>query len=305
MKILIAEDDTVTRRMLQRTLEKWGHEVAAACDGREALEIYRRGGYHLVLTDWMMPGPKGPELCRRMKETSLRSGIDPYIILLTSRNTPQDLQEGLDAGASEYIKKPYEQIELRARVKVGLRILEMQQELHRLASTDQLTNLLNRRELVKLLRRDEDRMRRENRPMGILMADVDHFKNVNDSYGHDLGDQVLIRVAQSLEASVRGGDYVGRWGGEEFLVVLPGADVIQSAEVAERCRNTLEQQRFRTPDGGTLAVTASFGAASTEGADRCDVMELVQQADKALYWAKESGRNRVKIYVPSADRPRR
>ncbi len=301
MDILIAEDDAVTRRMLQKTLESWGHRVTAARDGKEALEAYTRGGIHLVLTDWMMPGMDGPELVRHIRKTKLFSSVRAYVILLTSRGTMDNLEAGFSAGANDFIAKPWNPVELKARVQSGVQIVELQTELERMAHTDALTSLINRRALVESLRRDEDRMRRENRPIGIVMTDVDHFKSFNDRYGHDVGDQVLRLVGQCLSASVRGGDYVGRWGGEEFLLVLPGADIIQSAEVAERCRTLLESQRLRTKDGRVLHVTASFGAAATEGATREDVMTLVQQADKAMYWAKDSGRNRVKIYVSSAD----
>ncbi|RMH00880.1 MAG: diguanylate cyclase, partial [Planctomycetota bacterium] len=301
MDILIAEDDATTRRLLQKTLEKWGHRVQAAPNGEEALAIYRRGGVHLVITDWMMPGMDGPELVQRIRATRLFSSIQPYVILVTSKSSMDALEEGFEAGANDFIGKPWNDIELRARVGSGVRIIELQAELERLAHTDSLTSLINRRALVEALRRDEDRMRRENRPIGVILVDVDHFKTFNDRYGHDLGDQVLKMTGQCLQGSVRGGDYVGRWGGEEFLVVLPGADIIQAAEVAERCRTRLESQRLRTEDGRVLHVTASFGAAATEGANREDIMTLVQQADKAMYWAKESGRNRVKIYVASAD----
>ncbi len=301
MDILIAEDDAVTRRMLQKTLENWGHRVIAAKDGEEALAAYTRGGIHLVLTDWMMPGMDGPELVRQIRSTQLYTSIQAYLILLTSRNSVEDLQAGFDAGGDDFIAKPWNDIELKARVQSGIRLVELQAELERMAHTDALTSLINRRALVESLRRDEDRMRRENRPIGVVMTDVDHFKSFNDRYGHDVGDQVLRLVGQCLAASVRGGDYFGRWGGEEFLLVLPGADIIQSAEVAERCRMLLESQRLRTKDGRVLHVTASFGAAATEGASRDDIMTLVQQADKAMYWAKDSGRNRVKIYVSSAD----
>jgi two-component system cell cycle response regulator len=301
MKILIAEDDSATRLMLKKTLESLGHEVTAVADGEQALEVYARGGIHLVLTDWMMPGMDGPELVRRIRSTQLFTSIQAYIILLTSRDSMADLDAGFEGGANDFIAKPWNPVELKARVRSGVRIVELQTELERLVHTDSLTSLINRRALMESLRRDEDRMRRENRPLGLVMVDVDHFKPFNDRFGHDTGDQVLRLVGQCLAASVRGGDYVGRWGGEEFLLVLPGADILQCAEVAERCRKLLESQRLRTRDGRILHVTASFGAAATEGAGREDVMTLVQQADKAMYWAKEGGRNRVKIYVSSAD----
>ncbi|MDP6850178.1 MAG: diguanylate cyclase [Planctomycetota bacterium] len=308
MNILIAEDDSVTCRMLQRTLESWGHNVFSAEDGDTAWALYQQELPNLVITDWVMPGIDGLELCRRIRAANLHSANPVYFILLTARNSVQSLAAGFAAGADDYIAKPFDNAELRARVHAGMRIIALQQELisareemERLSLTDTLTGLLNRRALTEALRRDEDRMRRENRPIGVVLTDVDNFKNFNDRYGHETGDHVLELVSNCMKASVRTGDYVGRWGGEEFLLVLPGADIIQSAEVAERCRVMLESQRITTPSGEVLQITSSFGAASTEGANRTDVMALVQQADKAMYWAKDAGRNRVKIYVSSAD----
>ncbi len=308
MNILISENDSVTCRMLRRTLESWGHTVFSAEDGDTAWAIYQQELPNLVITDWVMPGFDGPELCRRIRAANLHSANPVYVILLTARNSVQSLAAGFAAGADDYITKPFDNAELRARVHAGMRIIALQQELisareemERLSLTDSLTGLLNRRALVEALRRDEDRMRRENRAIGVVLTDVDNFKNFNDRYGHETGDRVLELVANCMKASVRTGDYVGRWGGEEFLLVLPGADIIQSAEVAELCRVMLESQRITTPNGEVLQMTSSFGAASTEGTNRVDVMSLVQQADKAMYWAKEAGRNRVKIYVSSAD----
>lgn len=314
MNILIAEDDPVSRRLLQRALENWGHTVVVAVNGAEAWRLFQQNRAQLVITDWLMPELDGPGLCQRIRAAQ-EGGFDPaYVIMLTSRDSSEDLEFGLESGAHDFIAKPFQPGELRARVRNGERQLSLQSQLlamnermERLAMTDSLTQLLNRRAAIEALERDEDRMRRERRPLGVVMVDLDHFKQINDRIGHAAGDAVLRGAADGLRACIRTGDYVARWGGEEFLIALPGADPIQCAEVAERCRAALAQQPQRLPNGQDLAVTASFGSASTEGLDRCDLMTLIQQADKALYWAKESGRNRVKIYVPSADpspRPR-
>lgn len=308
MRILIAEDDPVSRRMLQRTLEKWGHQVMATRDGQEAWEEFSLGGVDMVITDWMMPGMDGLELCRRIQ--SSRAGLENpvYVILLTARTSVDDLAAGIEAGADDFIAKPFQAGELRARLHAGERTLDLSRQLilarqahQRLALTDQLTDLPNRRALLEILRRDEDRTRRERQPLGVAIADLDHFKKINDLYGHQAGDRVLRHVADALRGIVRGGDVVGRWGGEEFLLVLPGADLVQTADVAERCREGLAGHILQLGDGRKLRITASFGAAATEGPDREDAMELVQQADKAMYWAKHAGRNQVKIYLASAD----
>ncbi len=304
MKILIADDDAVSRRLLRQTLENWGHEVLVARDGREALETFLDHPVRLVITDWMMPHLDGPGLCRAIVEHQKGTSDPTYVILLTSRDSTGDLAHGLGAGANDFIAKPFKTEELRARLRNGERILALQEELirareemRRLAMTDPLTGLFNRRAMLQSLRRDEERMRRERRPLGVVMVDLDYFKEINDRHGHLAGDRVLERVASSLEACIRGGDYVGRWGGEEFLLVLPGADAVQCAEVAERCRRLVESQRIRLDDGMLLRVSASFGAASTEGPDRIPYLDLINQADEALYWAKEAGRNRVKLFV--------
>lgn len=308
MNILIAEDDAVSRRLLQRTLENWGHSVIVAKDGEEAWRLYQEQRARLVITDWLMPNLDGPGLCQRITAGSSESHDPAYVIMLTSRDSTDDLAAGMFAGANDFIAKPFHQEELRARLRSGERILALQEQLllaheqmRQLAMTDPLTQLYNRRAMLDFLRRDEDRMRRERRPLGVVMLDLDHFKAVNDRYGHGIGDEVLKSVAEHLNSCVRGGDYVGRWGGEEFLLALPGADPIQCAEVAERCRSLIAAQRHRLESGEVLNMTASFGSASTEGIERDDVATLIQNADKALYWAKEAGRNRVKIYVPSAD----
>ena len=308
LPILVADDDPVSRHLLVKTLQSWGHQVRTTDDGQKAWEMFKNGEVRLILTEWMLPGMDGVELCHRIRAPSTGSSKPAYIGLLTSKNSVQDRVAAFNAGADDFISKPFHYEELRARVQAGERILALQHELigarekmERLALTDPLTGLLNRRALVEALRRDEDRMRREGRPMGVVVGDVDLFKSINDQNGHQAGDQVLRTVAECLQASVRGGDYVGRWGGEEFLIGLPGADIIQCAEVAERCRSLLSGQRISVSEGEVLKVTASFGASATEGVDRDDVMKLVRQADAAMYWSKDAGRNRVKIYVPGAD----
>ncbi|MGB0952289.1 MAG: GGDEF domain-containing response regulator [Planctomycetota bacterium] len=308
MKILIADDELVGRRVLAKQLEGWGHEVLIAQDGEEAFRLFQEHQASMVITDWMMPHLDGPGLCARIRETE-KDGEDLcFIILLTSKESSEDLATGIDAGANDFITKPFHRLELQARLANGQRILDLQAQLQKkkaeadhLARTDALTQLMNRRAMLDTMRLDEDRMRRERRPLGMVMIDLDHFKDINDNHGHAVGDAVLQGAAECFASTIRGGDYVGRWGGEEFLIALPGADIIQCAEVAERCRNRLAAMRFDNGKGEAIQVTASFGTASAEGADRVELLDLVEHADRALYWAKDCGRNRVKIYVASAD----
>ncbi|MHC4823773.1 MAG: GGDEF domain-containing response regulator [Planctomycetota bacterium] len=311
MKILIADDETVGRKVLAKQLQDWGHDVLMAKDGQQAYELFLEHDARMVITDWMMPKLDGPGLCARIRETEKDSENLCFIILLTSKDSSEDLACGIKAGANDFITKPFQPLELQARLANGQRILDLQAELQRkkeeadqLARTDGLTMLMNRRAMLDTMRLDEDRMRREQRPLGVVMVDLDHFKSINDTYGHALGDEVLRGASECFTSTIRGGDYVGRWGGEEFLIVLPGADTIQCAEVAERCRARLAAMRFQTTDGAPIQATASFGTASAEGVDRVEVLDLVEHADRALYWAKDSGRNLVKIYLASADSDR-
>jgi len=308
MHILIAEDDAVSRRVLYESLCQSGHEVAVAEDGRQAFKLQQELGIKTIITDWMMPRLDGPGLCKRIRAEAEDQTNPAYIILLTSMDRSEDLAHGIEMGANDFIRKPFNRIELEARLRNAERMLDLQQELlrkqeeaTRLAMTDSLTGMRNRRAMLDALHLDEDRTRRERQPLGLVMVDLDHFKAINDSYGHAAGDQVLISVAQCLQACVRGGDYIGRWGGEEFLMALPGADIIQCAEVADRCRKLLASHRVLLDNGLALRITSSFGATSGEGPDRPDLFQLIEQADRALYWAKESGRDRVKIYVGSVD----
>lgn len=308
MKILIAEDDPITRKLILRTLRDQPQQLLAAEDGSQAWQIYQSERPELIITDWLMPELDGLELLRRIRASNQDRSIQPYILMLTAKAETVDLKAGFEEGASDFITKPFQPIELTARLKVGIQNQTLARELEQarresehLALTDPLTGLMNRRALLDNLRTDEDRALRGRQPLSVILADVDRFKSVNDDFGHNTGDRALQVVSDALRAGVRTGDHVGRWGGEEFLILLPNTDLIQAAEVAERCRTLLTRQQVRCDDGHMMRVSSSFGVASADGVQRPDVMELVNQADKALYWAKEAGRNRVKIYVASAD----
>jgi len=313
MRILIADDDPVIRRLIQRVLRDEGYPMLIAKEGNEAWRIYQEERPDLVITDWEMPGMNGIELCKKIRKANEESPLQPFILMLTSRSSTEDLAVGFfEALSNEFIGKPFQRVELLARFRAGAKNMALQLELEEqrrinenLAMTDSLTGLVNRRALMQTLRVDEDRCRRGRQPLGIVMTDIDKFKTINDEFGHNTGDQVLKIVSDCLRACVRFGDHVGRWGGEEFLMVLPNTDIIQAAEIAERCRALLAAQEIRSEDGRLVKISSSFGVASADGIDRPDVMELVNEADKALYWAKEAGRNRVKIYVASADPERR
>lgn len=232
IRILVAEDDPVSRRVLEVFLMKQGFEVVIASNGTDALEILEKeDAPRLALLDWMMPGMEGIQVCQRVRERNAQAYI--YIILLTARSQKEDLLRGLDSGADDYLTKPFDPQELHARLRVGMRILDLQdsliaarEELRFRASHDALTGVANRATILEALRREHSRQMRTGGSFGIIMVDLDHFKKVNDTYGHPCGDTVLQEAARRMTSSVRGYDVLGRYGGEEFLIVVPNADAL-------------------------------------------------------------------------------
>jgi len=305
MRALIADDDRGTTAILAKTLRRAGLEIDVKHDGNAAWEHLRSSqDATLAIIDWMMPGLDGPELCRRIRrEPSL---ANTYVILLTGRDSRTDVVAGLDAGADDYIVKPCDLDELRARMSVGLRVLTLQEnlnarigelqdardELSRLASTDSLTGLCSRRQWFELGAAEFSRFRRYNRPLSLLVTDLDFFKRVNDTFGHEAGDQVLRRFADVLLLHSRQTDVVGRLGGEEFAVLLPETSGRAAQEVARR---VVEACREITVDEGICRVTCSCSIGIAEAArSDASLEELLRRADQAMYDAKREGRNRWK-----------
>jgi two-component system cell cycle response regulator len=297
MKILIADDDRVSLRLLERTLQKWGHDVVSAIDGLEAWQKLADSGVGLVITDWIMPGLDGLELTGLIRERLASPYI--YVILLTGEERRDSFFAAMDAGVDDYLTKPIDLAELRARLTVGNRVLTLQDELRRalaaaeeLATTDVLTGVLTRRTILERGATAYDQSRRQGYPLGVIMVDIDHFKRVNDAYGHQVGDRVLAAVAASLRSGVRRYDEIGRYGGEEFIVILPGCSDAEVTGVAERMR--CEVTRLKIMEHGErLPITASFGTASCPGERQHSFDVLIEAADTALYAAKAAGRNRV------------
>lgn len=299
-RILIAEDDPVSRRLLQAFLVKWNYRVEAAADGLEALRILEADDAPpLAILDWMMPGMEGPEICRRVRQFSERPYT--YILLLTARNLKGDLLRGLAFGADDYLTKPFDASELRARLRVGLRILDLQRELIAARETlrfkatyDALTGLSNRGVILDALEREHARQARQGGTFGIILADLDHFKSVNDTYGHLAGDEVLRESARRMRSCMRTYDEAGRYGGEEFLIAVPSSDGASTMALAERIRVALEAQPVRF-ENSEIAVTASFGVVACANAHLSEITTLLRLADEALYRAKAEGRNRVEF----------
>jgi two-component system, cell cycle response regulator len=300
VKILIAEDDPITRRLLQDHLTKWGHETVVCSDGSQAWQVLQRDDApKLVILDWMMPEMDGPTICRELRNLEKQSYI--YVILLTARNLKEDIIEGLESGADDYIIKPFDAHELRVRVRAGSRIVNLQDDLRSAlsdaefkASHDGLTDLWNRRAILEIVQKEMARSVREHAPLGLVMGDLDHFKQINDSHGHLAGDMVLCEVARRMVSSLRPYDSAGRYGGEEFILILPGCDTQASAEIAERLRLLLRSDPVKTNEGD-VPVMMSFGVATMRGTEDCWVDSIVRAADEALYRAKEEGRDRVVV----------
>ncbi|MEQ8175626.1 MAG: diguanylate cyclase [Syntrophomonadaceae bacterium] len=298
MRILIAEDEPISRKLLQNSLLDWGYDVVVARDGQEALTILEKDGRpNLAVLDWMMPGADGPDICRWLRSRETASYV--YVILLTGRNQEGDLVRGLESGADDYMLKPFNSEELKYRLRIGQRIIEQEQKIIRMASIDDLTGLLNRRNFWERMEKEMNRLRREKGTVGFIISDIDHFKNVNDTYGHSVGDLVLQQFAQCLQDNCRIYDYVGRYGGDEFIIGVPGASLLETVEIAERIRNTIQNTGIPIlGSGDIIQITASFGVdAMNLGSENEQHMEeLINHADEALYLAKGEGRNRIGIY---------
>jgi len=303
MKILVAEDDSLSRTLLQRTLQRAGYEVMAVEDGCRALaELSKEDPPRLALLDWIMPGRDGIEVCREVRRR--KEHAYTYLILLSSRETKQDIVQGLESGADDYLTKPYDADELKARLRAGQRILELEDHLVEAregmrfqATHDVLTSLWNRGVIMELLSRELARSRREKCTSAVMMCDIDHFKAVNDQHGHAAGDDVLREVARRLHTSVRSYDMVGRYGGEEFLVVLNKCDPASAVARAENLRNTVATKPIVLATK-SLQVTISVGVALSTDFPNRDADDILHASDMALYDAKESGRNCVRLAKP-------
>lgn len=297
MKILIADDDAVSRKIMEKMLQQIGYEVSVAENGLDAAEkLLQEDGPRLALLDWMMPELDGPQVCRRLRSSQNSRYV--YVTLLTSRDSSEDLVAGLEAGADDYLVKPCKPAELKARLRTGQRILQLEdtlvaaREAMRFRAThDALTAVWNRGSILEFLR---NAMRCQE-PTATLLCDIDHFKNINDVHGHLAGDAVLREVARRLQNAVRAGDGIGRYGGEEFLIVLPRCGPQNLCERAEQLRRVVAEEEFLV-NGSALSVCMSIGAVAWQDCEGAATLEsILSCADAALYRAKNAGRNRVVI----------
>jgi two-component system cell cycle response regulator len=297
MRILIAEDDAIFRRILQSTLGKWGYEVITANDGARAWEILQQENPpKLVLLDWVMPELDGVEVCRLVR--AQKDKPYTYILLLTAKDKKEDMITALEAGVDDFVSKPFDSMELRGRLRAGKRIIKLQDELlaaraelQYTATHDSLTGILNRPAILQEFARSLARVERSCEPIAVALADVDHFKLINDTHGHIAGDMVLKEISHRMNQCVRPYDCIGRYGGEEFLLAFEGCDLQGAAHCADRLRNCINHEPVLA-DGKAVGVTISIGIAFAENARPEDSAALIRLADEALYDAKKSGRDR-------------
>jgi diguanylate cyclase (GGDEF)-like protein len=298
VRLLIAEDDPVSRRLLEATLTKWGYQVIACPDGTAAWQALQRSDApSLAILDWMMPGMDGVQVCREVRMRAREPYI--YLILLTAKNQKSDIITGLEAGADDYIIKPFDANELRMRLRAGRRILDLQaelifarEELREQATRDSLTRLWNRAAILEILQRELGRAKRSSTALSIILADLDHFKRINDTYGHLAGDAVLREAARRMRSAIRPYDEIGRYGGEEFLLVLPNCDVSDAITLGERLREAVGEEAMLLAEG-IIPVTLSLGVMTSDEIE--DMQMFIAAADAALYRAKDSGRNRLEL----------
>ncbi|CUI08585.1 GGDEF domain-containing protein [Massilia antarctica] len=293
MKVLVADDDPISVLYLQDVLSEWGYEVVVAADGLSAEAILLQAdGPLLAVLDWMMPGLDGTDVCHNIRQAGLERYV--YMIMLTSRTETEFIVAAMNAGADDYVAKPFIAEEMRVRLRAGRRIVDLEQELRRQATRDALTGIFNRGAILDVLQKEIARRVRTPDFLSVIFADLDHFKRINDTYGHLAGDEVLREAARRMAATLRNYDSFGRYGGEELLAVLPDCDPEGALIVAERMRGAMADATVPTAYGD-VAVTVSIGIASVNHADAVEMSDLLHRADGALYAAKLRGRNCVSV----------
>jgi two-component system, cell cycle response regulator len=301
LTVLVIEDHVDQRELLAVVLQREGYRVITAENGIDALEKLPHANVQIVLSDIMMPRLDGFELIRKIRSDSALKNI--YLILITARIQEGDRVRGLDLGADDYITKPFSFSELLARVRVGSRVVQYQQHLEHQTHIDSLTGLFNRRAFEKKICEEFERAQRYRHPISVLILDIDDFKHVNDTYGHHGGDAALIKIAETLKEKTRRSDFSARFGGEEFVLVLPETDHESALQAASKIHDEIRLSTFGTP-GKPFALTVSIGLSSTSLTRYSDWKQMLADADRALYAAKHSGKNRVETHKPEpSERP--
>jgi len=310
MKILIVDDDALQRKVLEKTLSLGGYELILLDNAEAAKDVIRQEKVRFVITDWMMPGLDGPSFVRWIRSANITGYV--YVMLLTARESPDDIEGGLNAGADDYIKKPFNPRELLARVAVGGRILDLEENLRaaserlkRQALVDELTALMNRRAIYQIGRQEITRASRGKAALSLLFLDLDRFKQINDTHGHLAGDEALKLTARLMLANIREYDQAGRWAGDEFIALLPNTVSEQAVEVGSRILRAFNREALVLENGVRLMLSASIGLNTwvPGNQETISIDALVRLADEAMYRAKQAGGNQVVSYrenIPGA-----
>ena len=302
MKMLVVDDERLERRLVEKTLARLGHEIILADSGEAAWKHIQNGHIRFVITDWNMPGIDGIQLIQKIR-SSQQSGY-VYVILITSNNRNEEVVAGLHSGADDYIKKPFIPSELEARVAVGERVLTLEDnlvhaknQLEKLAMVDSLTGLVNRRAIYKFTRGELERARRIADPISVIFLDIDKFKHVNDTHGHLIGDEALKLVSQIIRQRSRTYDGIGRWAGDEFLVVMPGTHPQDAQKTAQRIIDGISTTPLILPNDESINIYSSAGVATIQKMSNSPTLldDLIQAADEALYRAKSLGGNQIEL----------
>ncbi len=308
MRIAIVDDDLISRQILKTSLNRFGHEVIEAPDGEEAWEMIQESNPRLIITDWLMPRMDGLELIRNIRSAPKKNYT--YIIIISGKEDKNDVVTGLEAGADDYLVKPFDVLELRARVAIGVRILELETDLkiardqmEAMAMHDYLTGLLSRRAIYTHLTSELDRALRENHPISIIMMDLDHFKSLNDQHGHLIGDQALCLASEQVMRNLRSYDWAGRWGGDEFLIVLPNTGPQDALAISDRICTKINSLGIETPDDNKIRISASLGVV-THSSGEISIDQMIHQTDNALYTAKMDGRRCVHFSESNSNKMR-
>jgi len=295
IRILAIDDSVVNLKLLSVILGREGFDVIVSANSLEALPLTLEHQPEIVLLDMMMPGRSGLEVLNLLKANRATESIP--VLMVTARTQGVDVKAALEAGAFDYVKKPLDELEIVARVRSALRYKHHQDKLMEMATHDSLTGLFNHRLLIELLDRELTLAQRRDQPVSFCMVDIDRFKRLNDTYGHQAGDEVLVGVSRLLAAGLRKSDPVGRYGGEEFGIVLGACGPDKAAALCERLRTTIGEHRFEL-GGQQVQVTISLGLAWAGVHETVAETELIRRADRALYRAKAEGRNRLVLQEP-------
>lgn len=301
MKILVVDDNALERQIIEKPLSNVDeYEVIALDNVKAAKKLLEDDTVRFVITDWVMPDIDGLAFVRWIRKAKLTGYV--YVILLTSREDPGDIEDGLNAGADDYIKKPCHPKELLARVAVGKRILNLEENLRKASERlkrqvliDELTELKNRRAIYQIGRQEIGRANRDESPLSVLFLDIDKFKDINDTYGHLAGDEALKLTAQLLQDNIRDYDMAGRWAGDEFIVLLPNTNIQEAADLGERVLRAFNRKAMLLKNGSRIVLNVSIGLHTwmPGGTELPDLDVLVRLADEAMYKAKQSGGNRT------------